>query len=217
VAGRDDGLILRGREIARFQDIMARNATTFVLVAGKTSSGKSTLMHYVRRNAEEKEWRTIPSSEQRDISLISTSSPTSLANDIAKLLGEPVLTPESIIEPLVSRQPVMLVLEAHALNQQFAEWLTGDFVAGLKKADAHAVITVVADLAVDIRTLRKAADEIIKLGAFDAAHVRNELASYKARLTPPLSDDELDAYAKRTNADPMVLVSLVRLLRAATR
>jgi hypothetical protein len=212
---RESGLILRDREQARFAAIMARQTTTFALVKGSTNSGKSTLMHYVRRMAEGQGWRTIPSTEQRDISLITTSTPPTLAHDVAELLGDGAFPPDELVERLIKNQPVMLVVEAHALNPAFAEWFAGRLVDGLKQAGARAVIAIVADLAVDVRMLRKRADEVIHLGPFDPDDVRKELELFRNRVSPPLTDEELVAYATQAKNDPMVLISLVRLLHYA--
>lgn len=211
----DGGLILRDRELAKFTELLARRQFTVVVLTGRTSSGKSTLMRQVRKVAEEQGWTSVPQAGQRDISVISTSTGESFQRDVNDLLDPARSSPGPLVQRLAQLQPLLLVIEVHKPAPEFVAWFTSTFVNELAETKVLAVLVVVTDLPSDVRLVSEITNVVIKLGPFDSDAVTRELASIGEHLSPQLSRTELEIYSNRSKGDPMVFVSLVRLLRLA--
>jgi hypothetical protein len=212
---RDNALILRDRELAKFAELLARRQFTVVVLTGRTSSGKSTLMRQVRKVADEQGWTSVPQTGQRDISVISTSTGESFQRDVNDLLDPARVSPGPLVQRLAQLQPLLMVIEVHKPAPEFVAWFARAFVNELAETEVPAVLVVVTDLPSDVRLLSEITNIVIKLGPFDSDAVARELASIGEHLSPQLSKTELDTYSSKAKNDPMVLVSLVRLLRFA--
>ncbi len=116
-----------------------------------------------------------------------------------------------VIKELRRIAPVLLILDPYQPDEQLATWLRDRYVDYIQGAGA-AIVIIVAGRERYVQNLKPVATEYLSLGALSEREVRRHLRLLGKRITPPMTDEELDVYAKLARG-PATLESLSKLLQ----
>lgn len=230
-----DELLLVGRdqELASFRRILDDKQSLLVVLTGGPGVGKTSLLQKFRALAEEAGWNTalLPASSSAPINLETT--PESFSTYLQTLLsvpssksfiekpgkdlvdpatGQPLLLP--IVERLRALTPFLLLIDGYNPGPEFQEWFRSSLLGDVKKSPATIVI-VVSERPEGATKITPIAEQIIQLGALDEHSIGQHFQELGHQLSPPMGDEEIQAYIEASKNDPQLLGSLTRVLRLA--
>lgn len=220
---------LRGRELARLGEILARRKPALVVVSGEDGLGKSSLLRAFQFAASETEWRVVPRDALSSLVVEPDVTVESFCADVAGMLG---LAPEDgvgtarpqfdgatfrsrprlhpLVEQLMQR-PTLLLLDGYEPVENFSAWFTGGFLDELRRSGVP-VVVVVADRPANVAGLIPLADEHFALAPPDKASIRETLERLAGQLDPPMERPELNVYLTEMTEQPGLLRYLMRAL-----
>jgi len=225
----------RAREYEALASAIQPDAPRLLVLAGQPGSGRSYMIEHLRAVAVDLGFRCIGVDEELVVDRTTTST------DVLRVLrtlggaadapaSEPAVeerwwdrvvglvdkiidagqVERAVLEEMIASAPLLLAAEGYSPSPGFDTWLCSRLVPALREAAAP-VVLVVAGIGSNVERLRAIADVSVSLGPLDATEVRDFLAEKGAGLEPPLSDDELTAYATAATTQPAYVDSFSAL------
>ncbi len=212
-------------EIEQVLNRLARKAPLLITISGKPGVGKSAFVCEALTQAEQQQgWRTIGKTE-RELEIDSSATKESFSAQLLTLLEASQLQPSASSNPAASRDetqalvehlriasPVLIGIGRFWPSAEFLNWFVGEFVSKIKAAGA-AIAILCAGFHTD--QLSTVADYRVNLDKLEESWAREMLSAAGAKITPPLEENELTAYARQLSAKPELLASFLRVLHLA--
>lgn len=220
---------LRGMELARLDEMLARREPALAVVSGEDGLGKSSLLRAFQFAASEMKWSVAPSDAFSVLSVKPDVTIESFRAEVAGMLGlaagdevgtarpqfdgatsrsRPRFHP--LVEQLMRRQ-TLLLLDGYEPAEGFSAWFTGGFLDELRRSGAP-VVVVVADRPANVAGLIPLATEHFALAPPDKASIRETLERLAGQLDPPMETPELNVYLAEMSGQPGLLRYLMRAL-----
>lgn len=210
-----------------------------VVIAGEPGTGRSHLLRAYAEAARQRGFRTIGCGESAGIDKttkltdlvrivdamldaqgVTGAAPPAPAAGMFRNIVNTVATnaraEREIFDLIDNAKPAVVGVDGYSPSTTLDLWFTTRFVAHLR-ASARPAILAVTGHGRALSAMRQVADVTIELGPLDRDEVTAHLVSLTRDLRPPLSPDELTAYASVAAADPRRLPAFSRVLAAATR
>jgi AAA ATPase domain len=210
-----------------------------VVIAGEPGTGRSHLLRAFAEAAHQRGFRTIGCGESAGID--NTTKLTDLARIVDAMLDAQGVTASAppapgagmlrnivntvatnaraqreIFELIDNAVPIVVGVDGYAPSATLDLWFTTRLVTHLHASGRPATLAVTGHGRA-LSAMRQVADVTIDLGPLDRDEVTAHLVSLTHDLRPPLSPDELSAYATVAAADPRRLPAFSRVLAAAAR
>jgi len=162
---------------------------------------------------ESTESRASMTSSRRSVTMeessIGLASGSSAQTDQGAATTRRTLPP--VIKELRRIAPVLLILDPYQPDEQLATWLRDRYVDYIQGAGA-AIVIIVAGRERYVKNLKPVATEYLWLGALGERDVRRHLRMLGKKIAPPMTDEELNVYAKLARG-PATLETLSKLLQ----
>ncbi len=216
----------RSREYGALVSAIEPDAPRLLVVVGQPGSGRSYMIDHLRPVAVDLGFRCIGVDEELVVDRTTTSTDVLR---VLRTLGGAADSPapeqavedhwwnrvvgledktidatrveQAVLEEMINSAPLLLAAEGYSPSPGFDTWVCTRLVPALREARAP-VILVIAGVESNVENLSAIADISVTLGPLDQAEVRDFLAEKAEFLTPPLSDDELAAYAAAAATQP---------------
>lgn len=237
----DPPFVGRPADLSRLVELLDRPPAV-ALVRGGHGSGRSTLLHALRRNAEARRWRTVQTRpvrpdtgredlerELRTLAGLSetvvgsrTGTPGARAGARVQALdapvhatsGSPMRADEvTTIAKGLAAQQTLLLLDDYRPDPEVERWLLSRVLGPLQR-DGAPVLVVVAGRAADLGVLHAETDPDVVVDAQPPTEpeVRGHVAALGAHLHPPAQAAEIDALVAGLVAEPRLVAPLIRTL-----
>lgn len=225
----------RSREYEALAAAIVPDAPRLLVIAGHPGSGRSYMIEHLRAVAVALGIRCIGVDEELVVDRTTTSTDVlrvlhTLGGRADSPAPEPAVeerwwdrvvglvdrivdstrVERAVLEELMASAPLLLAAEGYSPSPGFDSWLCTRVVPALREARAP-VVLVITGLEANVANLSAIADVSVTLGDLDEAEVRSYLAGKAAYLDPPLSDDELTAYAVAATTQPAYVDSFSAL------
>jgi AAA ATPase-like protein len=112
---------------------------------------------------------------------------------------------------VLSSAPALVLIDGYRPSEGFERGFLDAFLPAFEGA-ARPVVVLVAEREEALGALIDAASAVIRFGPIDEPPIRAHLERLGGELDPPLTEDELQAYARAATDDPELIGSLTRLL-----
>ena len=116
----------------------------------------------------------------------------------------------ALVQTLRDIAPVMIAVDGYAPSTAMAAWLQLRLVPSIRDL-APPVVLVVVDRTESVEPLRPSALLSLELGSLDESEVAAHLQESTTHLSPPLSPEEVAAYAAATAHDPALVRAFDRV------
>jgi hypothetical protein len=221
-------LVGRDQELATFEKILQDKQAQLVVLTGGPGVGKTSLLRKFLSLAEAAGWNTtkLPDSIRID----QEATPDSFSTQLQAVLsvpstksfiekrstpsvdsGQPLLP---IVERLSALAPFLLTIDGYRPGAEFGQWFEKTFLNDVKRS-AAVIVIILAERPESATKMTPVADQIIQLGPLDDSSIRQHFMELGHKISPPMSEMEIEEYTKAAQEDTEVLERLTRVLRLA--
>jgi len=211
---------------------LASSRPGIAVIAGPAGSGRTHLLRHVAVSAKELGYRVLRGTDTEPTAIEPSTTVTDILRRLHSLaVSEPQdgtrssatpltteVTPQEhcqIAELLEQMAPVLVAVDGYRPSSTLESWLTCQLIPHLRSSGGRVAI-VVADRAEPLRRLSELADQVFALGPLEPEEVRAHLTNASAKLSPPLTSEELARYVDSAT-QPAVLSALLAVFGAYSR
>lgn len=226
----------RRAEWEALQDRLARHRSAVVLLTGPPGSGRTYLLRSLGEAAKDAGFAVAGCEESLPI------EPTTQLSDVARALaavlgekhqqnqdvdsgrgrvlkairslGDLVQTERLIFTTIDTAAPVLIGVDGYMPSTTMQTWIVSRLVPHVRR-QRDPILLVFTDRAEALSELRSIADEVHDLGSLNVTDIQEHLRTVTTELQPPLSVEELEAYATAAANDPSLLGALEAVFRTA--
>jgi hypothetical protein len=224
--------ILREKEIARFDRLLAGNQARLIVLSGEDGTGKSSLLRTLQLGAGERHWRIAPNRAYDTLSIEKETTSQSFSDRVAGMLELPVTSAvadsrgespggqtrrrdsplvEALLRGATQATPAAIFIDGYEPAEEFSHWFSEIFVREWRQSGACATI-VVADRRQNVAALLPLADEHLVLAHPDRNAMKAALDRLSGQMDPPLEAPEAAVYLEKTAGQPRLFRYLIRAL-----
>lgn len=209
-------LIGREDQLKKFDSILKRGDPAIVTITGEPGTGKTALLQAFEEMAEASTWRVAGHTGDHFLRITPLTDERELYSQVSAFFDSSAYSKEisdgfrfvklDLMSQLKqwTQIPLLLLIDGYDPKPEFDSWFKASFIETVRDYQEPLVI-VIADRPERIAGLEGKQDAYISLGPLSRQVVENELRSLSAKISPALTQAELEAYVEASLNNPELL------------